>query len=631
MIRVSTVIACALGVVSASVVSAQDTPRITVIADAFSERDDVALDWGFAALIEYRGQRILFDAGNDGDLLATNAGRLGIDLTRLDLVVISHRHGDHANGLRHVLAVNPDVPVYSPSDEYFGTTTPVAYFERTRPELPARMRYFGGDVPATVSRGSAWPVQFHRVAAELEVSPGIRLVANRDPDGPYRQTPELSLTLDTPAGQIIVVGCSHPGIERILASVDARNRPVAGIVGGLHLVTTPDSEIDRLVQALRTEWNVQSIAPGHCSGEYAFAAMQQAYGARYHYAGVGSTVQFAGPDPVDLLRITEAFHLTEAVQDSIWPGGLAAIPFPLMLVTAERELLMGFPRTPPGFTDAQAFEPFDSRVLQRPRELPENLLATFPLFGPPSLIVVGRPEATGKTSTSWVLTLVHERFHQFQNADTAYYAAVEQLDLAGDDQSGMWMLNYPFPYDSPAVVDRFETLSQNLARLLVGSTAAQRATFWKDYVAFLESLTERDRRYLSFQIWQEGIARYVELRAAEAAARAFTPSVAFAALPDYESFADVADQLYDRIRDDLANPDLADRKRVSFYAFGAGLALLLDEDVPDWKSRYLTEKFAVERYVANSPTTTPAPIHQVPAPSRNAGRVRTEAAAATGV
>lgn len=285
MIHVSTVMAFTLGVVSAPVVSAQDTPRITVIADAFSERDDVELDWGFAALIEYRGQRILFDAGNDGDLLATNAGRLGIDLTRLDMVVISHRHGDHANGLRHVLAVNPEVPIYSPSDEYFGTTTPAAYFERARPELPARMRYFGGHVPATVSRESAWPVQFHRVAAELEVSPGIRLVANRDPDGPYRQTPELSLVLDTPSGQIIVAGCSHPGIERILASVEARNKPVAGIVGGLHLVTTPDSEIDRLVQALRTEWNVQAIAPGHCSGEYAFAAVRRAYGPRYHYAG----------------------------------------------------------------------------------------------------------------------------------------------------------------------------------------------------------------------------------------------------------------------------------------------------------------------------------------------------------
>ena len=322
-------------------------------------------------------------------------------------------------------------------------------------------------------------------------------------------------------------------------------------------------------------------------------------------AFAGFTGQLAGPDPVDLLRIDEAFRLTEAVQDSVWPGGFGMVPFPLLLVTAEREFLMGFPGTPPGFTEGQELAPFDSRVLERPRELQENLLATFPLFGPPSLIVVGRPEATGKTSTSWVLTLLHERFHQFQTADTAYYAAVEHLDLAGDDQTGMWMLNYPFPYDSPGVVQHFETLSRDLARLLDGSTAAQRATFWTDYVAFLEGLSGRDRRYLSFQIWQEGVARYVELRAAAAAARVFTPSAAFTALPDYRPFADVADELLDRIRDDLANPDLAGRKRVSFYAFGAGLGLLLDEDVPDWKSRYLTEKFAVERYITSSATTTP--------------------------
>lgn len=135
MIRVPPILLFALLALNTSVLLAQDNPRITIIVDAFSERDDVRLDWGFAALVEYRGTRILFDAGNDADVLAENARALGIDLTRLDAVVISHRHGDHANGLRHVLSINPDVPIYAPAgDEYFGTTTSPAYFERTRPE-----------------------------------------------------------------------------------------------------------------------------------------------------------------------------------------------------------------------------------------------------------------------------------------------------------------------------------------------------------------------------------------------------------------------------------------------------------------------------------------------------------------
>lgn len=294
MIRVPPILLFALLALNTSVLLAQDNPRITIIADAFSERDDVRLDWGFAALVEYRGKRILFDAGNDAELLAENARALGIDLTRLDFVVVSHRHGDHANGLRHVLSINPDVPIYAPAgDEYFGTTTSPAYFERTRPELPASMRYFGGNVPATVTRSGPWPTQFRRVTGRVELAPGIALVANRDPDGAYRETPELSLVLDTPAGQVVVVGCSHPGIERILASVDAKTTPVAGIIGGLHLVTTPEAEVDRLVNALRDVWNVRAVAAGHCSGEYAFAVMRRVYGERYHYAGVGATVEFA--------------------------------------------------------------------------------------------------------------------------------------------------------------------------------------------------------------------------------------------------------------------------------------------------------------------------------------------------
>src|SRR5690606_9918931 len=113
---------------------------------------------------------------------------------------------------------------------------------------------------------SAWPVPFRRVTSTVEIAPGIRLVANRDPDGAFPETPELSLVLDTPDGQVVLVGCSHPGIERILESAHAGARSVAMLVGGLHLVTTPDEEIDRLVQALHTAWRVGAVAPGHLLG-----------------------------------------------------------------------------------------------------------------------------------------------------------------------------------------------------------------------------------------------------------------------------------------------------------------------------------------------------------------------------
>ena len=72
---------------------------------------------------------------------------------------------------------------------------------------------------------------------------------------------------------------------------------------------------------------------------------------------VATVGELTGPDPVDLLRINEAYRLTAAVQDSVWPGGWGAIPYPLLLVTPEREFLIGFPRTPPGFAEGRSFAP----------------------------------------------------------------------------------------------------------------------------------------------------------------------------------------------------------------------------------------------------------------------------------
>jgi hypothetical protein len=127
--------------------------------------------------------------------------------------------------------------------------------------------------------------------------------------------------------------------------------------------------------------------------------------------------------------------------------------------------------------------------------------------------------------------------------------------------------------------------------MLGESSREDRGRFWQTYAGFLDLLSERDRRYLSFQVWQEGVARYVELRVAELAAQAYKPSLEFRQLPDVEPFAKAAERMRAAILSELATPDLAKQKRVSFYAFGAGLALLLDQDGSAWKSRYMKEKF----------------------------------------
>ena len=266
--------------------------RVTVIVDAFGDVPAVQHEWGFAALVEYGGKRILFDTGNDAELFARNAAALGVDLTRLDFAVISHRHGDHTDGLRHLLAVNPQLTIYVPDDEYFGGSVPAAFFERSVPSLPARMRYFGGRVPATVGHGTPWrAARFVQVPDRLEVAPGIRVVRNVAAQGPFADLPELSLAIDGPQGQLVVVGCSHPGIENILRSTGAPGRPVDLVVGGLHLLTASDAAIERVIGVLRNDLQVKQMAPAHCTGEPAFAALLREYGDRYRYAGAGSVVE----------------------------------------------------------------------------------------------------------------------------------------------------------------------------------------------------------------------------------------------------------------------------------------------------------------------------------------------------
>jgi 7,8-dihydropterin-6-yl-methyl-4-(beta-D-ribofuranosyl)aminobenzene 5'-phosphate synthase len=272
--------------------SAQAPGRITVLYDAFGKSALVKKDWGFAALVEYAGNRILFDTGNDADTFADNVKSLGLDLGTLDFVVISHRHSDHTTGLSYLLAVNPKVKIYVP-DERFGifggSVSPSIY--RTQPTLPNEMRYFGGNPPERIQSGSPWPqANFIPLKEVTEVASGFYLIPTVSQIPGTLELHELSLAIRTPKGLVLVVGCSHAGIENILHLAATVDQHLALLVGGLHLIAAPDAEINRIALALRDEWKFDRVAPGHCTGEPEFAALQKTFGDRYLYAGVGSTI-----------------------------------------------------------------------------------------------------------------------------------------------------------------------------------------------------------------------------------------------------------------------------------------------------------------------------------------------------
>jgi 7,8-dihydropterin-6-yl-methyl-4-(beta-D-ribofuranosyl)aminobenzene 5'-phosphate synthase len=271
---------------------AQD--KVTILYDAFGESADLTKDWGFSALVEHNGKRILFDTGNNAAIFEHNVKALGVDLTQLDFVVISHRHADHTTGLRYVLSVNPKVIVYVPADGgngFGGGPFPETFF-RADDSLPTKMRYFAGTEPKDLTWGKLYDTgTFVLVNQSTEVSPGIFLVRTVSQKTGSLELPELTLAIKRTDGLLLVDGCSHAGIEAILGATSAVDPRTEIVFGGLHLVTTPLVEIDALVENLKTKWKVQRIAPGHCTGEPAFARLRKAYGENYLYAGLGTTVE----------------------------------------------------------------------------------------------------------------------------------------------------------------------------------------------------------------------------------------------------------------------------------------------------------------------------------------------------
>jgi 7,8-dihydropterin-6-yl-methyl-4-(beta-D-ribofuranosyl)aminobenzene 5'-phosphate synthase len=264
--------------------------RVTILYDAFGGRQGLTRDWGFAALVEYGGKRILFDTGNNADIFARNVRALGVDLRRLDFVVVSHRHGDHTAGLNYLLRVNPHVKIYAPKEGFgvFGASLPGAFYRRDA-TLPDSMRYFAAAAPAELRSGTPWPqANFSWVDSLTEVAPGVAIVSTVSKTPGTLELHELSLAIRTPQGVVLLVGCSHPGIETILEAARPWGDHVHLIFGGLHLVTSPDTAIAHVAAALHDQWRIDGIAPGHCTGEPAFAALKRLFGDRYVYAGLGT-------------------------------------------------------------------------------------------------------------------------------------------------------------------------------------------------------------------------------------------------------------------------------------------------------------------------------------------------------
>jgi len=234
--------------------------RLTVVFNNEPCKKALQTAWGFACVIEGLKQTILFDTGGNGDILLANMKKLGVDPGIVELVVLSHFHGDHTNGLENFLQQNPAVTVCMPK------SFPDSFQQRVKGQ---------GAVIKTVSGPE---LLFDGVYSTGEMGQAII---------------EQSLILDTSLGLVVVNGCSHPGIDNIVKKAkQIGGKEIYLVLGGFHLGQASDGKIREIIRTFK-ELGVKKVGPTHCTGDRAAVLFRQAWGDDFVDCGCGAVIELA--------------------------------------------------------------------------------------------------------------------------------------------------------------------------------------------------------------------------------------------------------------------------------------------------------------------------------------------------
>jgi 7,8-dihydropterin-6-yl-methyl-4-(beta-D-ribofuranosyl)aminobenzene 5'-phosphate synthase len=215
--------------------------------------------WGFACLVELEEKTILFDTGGDGEILLYNMRVLNKDPKTIDIIVLSHIHGDHTGGLWSLLREKPTLKVYIPN----------SFFQ----EFERRVKDHGAEVV--------------RVEAPREIDRGIYSTGEMN-----HGIKEQSLLIHSPKGMILITGCAHPGIVEIIKEAKSTTKEdIYMAIGGWHLSSAGEKEIKGIIEEFQ-RMGIQKVAPCHCTGDRAMAMFKREYGGNFIRAGTGSIIKF---------------------------------------------------------------------------------------------------------------------------------------------------------------------------------------------------------------------------------------------------------------------------------------------------------------------------------------------------
>jgi len=235
-----------------------ETITITVIFDNNPLLKGLQTDWGFACLVEVGQTKLLFDTGDNGSILLSNMSKLDIHPEDIDMVFLSHFHHDHTGGLNDFLQKNSDVTIYYP--------------QSFLPQLVESMKQSGAKLVPISS--------FQRVRENIyslgELGGSI---------------PEQSIAIRTSKGIVVITGCAHPGIIKILETAKSSfpGEKIYFAMGGFHLLHQTENELKSTVnQILKME--ILNIGPSHCSGDAARKIFREIYKDGYIEIGVGKKI-----------------------------------------------------------------------------------------------------------------------------------------------------------------------------------------------------------------------------------------------------------------------------------------------------------------------------------------------------
>ena len=229
----------------------------TVVFDNRPFKDGLDASWGYSCLVRGPQKTILFDTGADGRILLGNMKKLGIRPSMVDVVFLSHKHWDHAGGLKRVLEASDGAPVFLPA--------------ACPDDFKCEINAVGGAV----------------VAVDRPQAVCSRAWSCGQLGG---KMTEQALVIDTDYGAVVLTGCAHPGIVEIVEKIHRIGQSdIALLMGGFHLRDSTQGEVRRIIRHLRRMW-VLRVAPSHCTGEDAIATFRQEYGPDFLEAGVGATI-----------------------------------------------------------------------------------------------------------------------------------------------------------------------------------------------------------------------------------------------------------------------------------------------------------------------------------------------------